>query len=419
LDREVIDANGEPMIDGLTSMRSWHPPDSIYFKMSATCPSPQGDYYGIYAVFTNEEEIDELWFLVVDGLSSWQDYGHIVGTAQIPTGGTTVIDHVDCTHDDYWVYGVFDRENDTERLNAQWVRALPTTSPPLVQGPYTVPDCGACGPPFDNSPFQTSIAYSEYDGGVLAIPSRSVCTCGLCGALFRPNGTLIGSGDLGGIWGGSVWATDVEWNNAGQFVIGFVYRNDWFPSEEGPPSIQTILMEPDAPITAVNPCPGSDTGTCVLYQGGFYDSLENDIDIVYSPNDYNIYDRMIVQTNRWTVWIEQEGQLVNSGSNPLSVGPWADANRASCEIWSTSYSHRYRIGHTYGSKTTQLYTVHNQWRSYPYSASEVYSLNTYYRPDSCASSDGYQDAEIVLVSRSLLYLYGQEESLFFNIELQE
>jgi hypothetical protein len=394
-------------------MYYWHPPDSADFKMSVTCPSPVWDYYGIYAVFTNLDGIDELWFVVVDGLSTWPDYGHIVGTAQISTGGATVIDHVDCTHDDFWVYAVFDRANDTERLNARWVRALPGTNP-TVQGPYTVPDCrpAACIPSGDPSPFETSIAYSDYEGGVVAIPSRSTCTCGLCGALFSPTGSVIDNGDLGGVWGGSVFATDIEWNKAGLFLIGFVYRYDG-----GEPSIETILMEPDAPITAVNPCPSSETGTCVLYRGVPLESFEGDIDVVYSSNTNNINHRMIVQTNRWTIWIEQEGQLVDSSWNPLSVGPWADPDRASCEIWSTTYPHSYRIGHTYGRVFGGIYTVHNQWRRYPYSPSEVYSLNRYYGPDSCGSSDGYEDAEIVLVSHSLLV--GQEESLFYDLEPQE
>ena len=125
----------------------------------------------------------------------------------------------------------------------------------------------------------------------------------------------------------------------------------------------------------------------------------------------------LVPADRWTIWIEQDGRLVSSSNNPLGVGPWADSRRASCEMWSMDSPDRYRIGHTYGSEIMQLYTVHHQWRWYPSQAAEVYSLNMDYQPDSCASSDGYRDAEILLVSHSLWV--GQEAGLFINLEPQE
>jgi hypothetical protein len=185
LDFTVTEEEGGAVLEGLTGLRLWAPPNAVQFKMSVACPSPYDDFYGIYAVFTNGQGEDELWFMVIEGSSGSYDYGRMLDNCQVPIGAATTIDNIDCTHDPYYVYAVFDRLDGEDRINAQWVRSSPYTC--NIEGPFDVNDCGG-GPPQDPTPFRTSIAYHD---GRIAIPMGSGGTSSYCVDLFDADGPLI------------------------------------------------------------------------------------------------------------------------------------------------------------------------------------------------------------------------------------
>jgi hypothetical protein len=384
-------------VDAQTPLRSWAPAGAVRFKTSVSCHTPNMDYYGVFAVFEMADGTDQLWNLVVDGLAPAMHYGELVDAFMLASAAS--IDHVDCDNDEYWWYVVWDRSNSTERLNARWAR---TSHARVIQGPYTLPDCGSDFPPFDSSPFLTAIA--RHDGQV-AISSRATGTCGICADLYRTNGDLSQHISYQQLWGGSPTSTDIQWNGDNSFLIGVVYQAD---DDNDPPDVLTVLLDPDG--TMHSPC----GVTCTVDESPVR-SIPQTLELVYSPNDYNYNDYLVIQTDQNTIWVDQSAQLVPSMYNPTYVGLWPDRFRASCEAWGEIWPDRHRIAHTYAGVGRS--TRHHHWSFVPARALETYSLNRFRRPDSCASSDGYRDAEVLLVSRSVRRF--RRHLVYFNLDPQD
>lgn len=384
-------------VNAQTPLRSWAPEGAVRFKTSAACHTPEMDYYGIFAVFEMADGTDQLWNLVVDGLGPAMEYGELVDAFMLASAAS--IDHVDCDNDEYWWYVVWDRSSSTERLNARWAR---TSHAGVIQGPYTLPDCGADFPPFDASPFLTAIAYHD---GQVAISSRSTGTCGICADLYHTDGRPYRHTSYQELWGGSPTSTDIQWNGDNAFLIAMVYLPD---DDAIPPDVLTVLLDPGG--TVYSPC----GPTCQVDHSpvrGIPETLE----LVYSPNVYNDNDYLVIQTDRNTIWVDQSGRWVPSVYNPTFVGLWPETERASCEAWGTVWPDRHRIAHTYAAAGRS--TRHHHWSFVPARALETYSLNRRRSPDSCASSDGYRDAEVLLVSRSMLPF--RRHRVYFNLDTQD
>ena len=383
-------------VDAQTSLRSWAPAGAVQFKTSASCHTPNMDYYGVFAVFEMDDGTDQLWNLVVDGYSPAMEYGELVDAFMLASAAS--INHVDCDNDEYWWYVVWDRSSSTERLHARWAR---TSHAGVTQGPYTLPDCGASFPPFDASPFLTAIAYHE---GQVAISSRSTGTCGICADLYHTDGRPYRHTSYQEIWGGSPTFTDIQWNGDNAFLIGIVYQPD---DDSDPPDILTVLLDPDG--TVHSPC-----GLACTVDESQVRGIPQTLELVYSPNDHNYNNYLVIQTDQNTIWVNQSGQLVPSMYNPSYVGSWPDTVRASCEAWGSVWPDRYRIAHTYAAVARR--TRHHHWSFVPARALETYFLNRSRSPDSCASSDGYRDAEVLLVSRSRRIF--RRHLAYFNLDPQ-
>lgn len=373
---------------GLTEIQSWAPMGSLQFKTAAVChfPGSSGylDYYGVFAVFRVRSvlgpEVDQLWYLRVDGLSSYSRYGDIIDTQWIAT--EDVISHVDCTSDGnrtaYIAWDASDDALDTE--NAKWAQVDVYGT---VGGIYEIPDC--CS----GASFAPGIAYHD---GTVAVSGAGRGRCSYCSYVWED------ADDPGEPAERSYWiteqqprASDIAWNGVDYFIMTHLVYNDG----SGRPFIAVTRLTEE----------GGYDGFEMLEEASWTDSNYNGIYLVYSDNYRNAGNMMLIQTDRRTYWIDRWGWAYDP---PFAVGPFVDF--PTCEY----FGDEYRAAQTYSG--FYWITKHQEWDTDAAPGQNVYYLwENNFGPVACASSYDYTDAEVCLVRKKTWTTVGTE---YIYLDLQ-
>jgi hypothetical protein len=373
---------------GLTPIQVWAPPNSIEFKAASVCHFPDSDYYGVFAVFRVRSLggilVDELWYLRVDGLSTWRQYGQIVTSVRLAR--ESVISHVDCTADgDRTAYVVWDRSDDPlDTDGARWARVDLYSGFAQI---FNVPSCEG------RASFGNGIAFHD---GSIAISGGGRGACSACSYVW-PDAMDPGTYELVHIWidGQVPFATDVIWNGENAYLHATLLRFDG----TGKPAVVLTQIAPD----------GSYVDHHVLQEVAWTWSNWNAIYLVLSDHEFNTAGNVLVQTDQRTFWVDRTG--VQQGLSRV-VGTLA--NFPSCECWRT----KKRIAHTF---TWGLGgTSHWEWPLWSGAPLDIYLVDgdPKLSPRACGSSAGFTDPEILLIRKGMTPTY-TVESLRLNFEPQE
>jgi hypothetical protein len=373
---------------GLTPIQTWAPPSALEFKTATVCHFAPTDYYGVFAVFQVRSlggiPVDELWYLKVDGLSSWWQYGQIVVATRIAR--ETVISRVDCTTDgNRTAYVAWDRSDDPlDTLGAKWARVDINGAVGLT---VDVPKCdsrAACAP---------GIAY--HDGGI-AVSSAGRSACSACSFVW-PDATDPATYERFLIWldGQTAFATDVIWNGEGSYLHAALVRMDG----TGKPNLILTQIGPD----------GSYVDHHAISEVAWTASNYSGVYLALSDHALNPNGAVLVQTDRRTFWSDRWGAPV--GPSRI-VGPLA--NFPTCEYWGSEA----RIAHTFTWGVGG--TIHWEWPPASGAPLSIHPVDTEVKlsPRACGSSAGFADAELLLVRKGLASTY-TPESLHLNLEPQE
>jgi len=368
----------------LTSLEHWSPTDATEFKTAAVCHFEPLDYYGVFAVFETTSltgpQVDELWYLRVDGLSSWEDYGEIVAATPVATEG--VISHVDCTTDgDRTAFVVWDRSDDildTER--AHWARVDLYGA---VSDAYEVPNCGV------GESWANGIAY--HDGGI-AISGAGRGECSSCSYVW-PDALDPLTWERVPIWldGQVPYATDIIWNGRDCYLFATLLRMDG----TGRPAVVTAQIGAD----------GSYIGYDAIGELSWDDCSYERIYLAFSDHHLNTSQSVLVQTDNRTFWTDPWGHPVGE---PRTM-PWQPLF-PTCEYWGVTR----RIAHTFirVSSTTQ----HGAWPPLRGEPENTYTVSgNFLEPVAAGSSTGFTDAEVLLVRRGIEPTMSAE-NLFLHLE---
>jgi len=374
---------------GESPTQMWAPPDSNLFKTAAVCHLPRYDYYAVFAVFevdaggTTE---DELWFLRVDGMSTWHEYGEVVGSARVAT--EDVISHVDCASDGYdTAYVTWDRSDDPyDTEGSRWRRVSRSGSMGSTQ------DVGEC---FGQISWSPSIAFHEDAslGELVAIAAAPRADCNHCWYVFEADsGDEVGQGtDFASAVGVTTRATAIEYNGDGQWLMAWLSWLDGGPDEH-PAAIFTRVIDLDGDSAS-----GSHTEIWSSNTLEYPDSeIVDRIDLVHADNEANDEDTFLIQTWRRAAWVDREGHAAAASLywpfNPTEVGPWE--HFAACAYWGSEW---YPLAHAY-HETASNRTEHLHWTANPWIWLDAEQVDSLYRvPVECGSSTDYDDAETVLV----------------------
>ena len=377
-------------------MRSWSPFASPgwtpEFRLAATCHHVSDDYYGIAAVFrlvSGPLYKDVLYYLVVDGLSSWPDYGNLVAVRTLDASGGT-IDSVDCAADSN--LSVFVSWSRNSGSNASWVRLTSGS----VYGPYAI-TYDVC-----DERFRPRIAWNPAGRVTIAFTGAYEIdfSCSICLQTFSGMSGTPYSADAHWMWGDNTpYFWDIEWNGTSRFVMTATARLDGGGFLIGTKTADThgYFVDPTERAVTFQSWPNGD------------DNWPRGQHLVFSPTSRNTYQRTVLVTDRKTYWLTTDGGLAGSYSGYTSDPTTATTG---CEYWGP----RYRISHSFtdpggGADTT----IHRHWNRTATAPFEVYSLNDAYLPAACSSSDTDTDREVVLVSRSST----SPRPVFWNLEPED
>ncbi len=376
--------------DGLTQISGWSPSVppgyTVYFTNASVCHHSVTDYYGIAAIFrftSSTSTYYTIYYLLINGYSTSPYYGNLVWARTVSTSDT--IDSVDCTYDnDNNVYVAWSSPPNP----AQWARFTPS----LTYGPYSIPE--TCGDLYSNS-YMPELAWKQGDILVAAYKGYPN-SCVLC---FQSFNTLSGAAlTFSDFWGGGghpeSW--DVDYNDTDKFVVVFKYVYDGQDVDYG-----RLLL--------------NDNGVLIENSWLPFESFlpaEESPDfakLVYSNNDNNTYNRMILLTSNTSYWISNSGSLAGSED---SYNAYPSTYLAACEYWGEMT----RIAHSFTdpelNNIKYKYEKHRHWYRTATDPMEVFNINSGYLPKACSSSNTYYDRELLLVSKSFLF----SSYVYWNIE---
>jgi hypothetical protein len=374
----------------LTPVEHFEPPQAVQFKTASVCHFPGAtgtlDYYGIFAVFQVERLTggfaDELWYLRVDGLSTWHEYGLLVQSTRIAT--EKVISHVDCTTDGrQTAYVTWDRSDDPfDRDNARWA-AVDVYGE--VGMPFEVPSCGGAS-------WGTGIAYHR---GGIAISSSGRGACRYCSFVW-PDVSDPSEVVTGYYWfdGQTGYVSDVVWNGDNGYLMVHIVDGDLTHGHY----LGATVVAPD----------GTTIDAFQHHEPSWTESDYSAIYIAFSDHAQNLEGTFLVQTDRITFWLTKDGFLAGPA---VPVGPWE--LYPTCEFWGSAK----HIANTYSQRGIQ--TQHQEWGVLPSPPENAYLLpERPLVPIACGSSTDFTDAEVLLVRRAHDSFLGQHR-LYFNFEPQD
>lgn len=375
---------------GLTGVEHFSPPAAVQFKTASVCHFPGStgtlDYYGIFAVFQVQTLtggfVDQLWYLRIDGLSSYFRYGELVQSTRIAT--EKVISNVDCTTDGLrTAYVTWDRSDDPlDRVNASWASVDVLGD---WDGPFEVPSCGGAS-------WGTGIAY--HDGGI-AISSSGRGACQYCSFVW-PDVSAPDEVVTNRIWfdGQIPYVSDVVWNGDNGYLMVHIVDGDLTHGHY----LGATVVGPDG--TLIDAFRHHEPSWRVSNYSAIY--------IAFSDHAQNPKGMFLVQTDRVTFWLTKHGFLAGP---TVPVGPWELF--PTCEYWGSEM----RIANTYSQWDIQ--TQHQEWGWLPSWPENEYLLpEVPLVPISCGSSSDFTDAEVLLVRRAHEAFSGQHR-LYFNFEPQD
>lgn len=389
-----------PLPDYLTPLYSWAPPGTVQLKDAAVCHHIYGDWYGIaasYHVHGEHYDQDELWYVVVDGLSTWPSYGQFVTSARIDT--FKEIRAVDCATDGTSSYVTWDRFYDygsyyyyhKARLTRVQLDGYgnPSWPTPVEVGAH----CGGGVPPVPETNYAGTPRVAWEPGGRLLVafttrrPNGDATGCVLCVEAF--NASTLAYVAANSLWGdlSQYPSFDVEWNGLSRFVVFHLFKADGSPTGD----FMTALFDRDAVLY----------GPAQLIDTGF---MPQKTVLIFSNNSRNTYSRLLAFTKKKTYWIYQSGGKrgeYSSGTDRWYFG--------ACEYWGPNA----RSGHSYTSWGTG-YTYHQHWPTIPGGPLDTYHVSAYL-PLTCSSADTFTDPEVIVISWTGL----DPSRVYWNLEVED
>ncbi len=376
----------EPFDTALTEALLWAPDGSSQFKTAASCHLPEYDYYVVFAAFTVEQPdgstADELWYLLVDGLSSYSMYGEIVLDAHVAT--EDVITQVACAGDGHTTsFVAWDRSDDSfDTDDLLWARVSLWGSATVHD---TVGDCNG------HTSWAPGIAYSDDPemGDVVAISSAPRADCNHCWSIHdASSGARLGHGDdFASAIGTTTRATAITDSGDGGWLMAWLA---WVDGDDSghPAAIFARRIDRDGSFAWGDLTPIWDSGS------HDYPAAPDHIDLVPPGDDDD--GRFLIQTFVRTAWVRGNAQMVETSPfwpyNPTADGEWEHAVAcpyAGDEIHHLATSFR---------ETDDGRSGRRHWFRTPWPASDRGDVDEIIRvPVDCAATADVADPEVLLV----------------------
>ena len=378
---------GEGQYDaGLTDTLLWAPEGSTRFKTAAACHLEAYDYYAVFAAFSVEQPDggvdDELWYLLVDGLSWYHEYGEIVLAERIAT--EDVISHVDCDDDGVATsFVAFDRSDDPfDSQDLRWARVSLGGSATVFD---TVGDCNG------HTSWAPGIAYVDDPtlGEVVAISSAPRADCNHCWTVLdADSGTRLSEHtDFASAIGTTTRATAIADSGDGGWLMVWLA---WVDGDDDghPAAIFARRVERDGD--------GAFGDLIEVWNSGSteYAAAPDHIDLVSPGADDD--GRYLIQTFNRAGWVDGAASMIPTSPfwpyNPTVDGPWEHA--VAC-AYAGDEPHRLA---TSFRETDDGRTHRRYWGRTPWPSATRGEVDGLYRvPVTCAATPDTDDPEVLLV----------------------
>jgi hypothetical protein len=369
-----------------TPLRSFTPSVSgSKFKTAAVCYDSR-DVYVVAAVFTIRyrwRSRDVLYLLRIQGDSTAGNYGELISASRL--GSERSIDHVDCTTDGGGnVFVAFDRRG----APGVFYR-LDNTA---VAGPFDLGHCETL------RAYRPRIAYGNarvmvaYTGDNLdsSVGGRS---CGVCSKQFALSGVLLVENLE--FWRESTHTDyDVEFNGS-QFVLAVQWRSDGWPLENS--ALSTLRYDMSGKEVSEQSVQDFTIGSSP--------APPNRVRLTYSANAHNTYNRLFLQTNTGSYWLNIGGATVgspvaNNVSDRFGLCEYWGADNAVATVFSPYLRWTYTPGIPHGNWSSDFKTRRSHYGVSPALAYETSNINSNYVPYACEASATLTDSEVLVVSQT-------------------
>ena len=369
-----------------TPLRSWAPSVSgVRFKTAAACYDSR-DVYVVAAVFSipyGSTTYDALYKLRIQGSSTSGSHGELIAADWVRSEWR--IDNVDCASSGGGnIFVAFDR------LGAS--AAFYRWDGSAVAGPF---DLGHC---------ETLRAYKPriaYGGGRVMVAytgdnldgSPASISCGVCSKQFAQSGALLVENIE--FWRESTHTDyDVE-HNGSQFMLAVQWRSDGWYSEDS--ALSTLRYD----------AYGNEVSETMLqyFTTGSSPAAASRVRLVHSPNARNTFNRMFLQTDKGSYWVNTAGALVGSpvaynAGTRFGLCEYWGADNAVATLFTESLTWTYTGGYPFGSWVPSWRTARSHFGTSPAAPYETSTLNAGYVPTACKASFSYTDSEVLLVSQT-------------------
>ncbi len=383
---QTPEVEDEPYDTSLTDALQWAPDGSRLFKTAASCHLPAYDYYAVYAAFEVEQPdgsmADELWYLLVDGLSSYSMYGEIVIEAHVAT--EDVITQVSCAGDGHTTsFVAWDRSDDPfDTDDLLWAKVS-------LWGFATVHDTvGDC---HGRTSWAPGIAFVDDPamGEVVAITSAPRADCNHCWSIHdASSGVRLGGGtDFASAIGTTTRATAIADSGDGGWLMAWLA---WVDGDDDghPAAIFVRRIDRDGSFAYGDLTPIWDSGV-----EEFADAPDH-IDLVPPGEDDD--GRFLIQTFVRAAWVYGDASKVETSPfwpyNPTLDGEWERAVAcpyAGTDIHNLATSFR---------ETDDGRSRRRHWFRTPWPASDRGDVDEIVRvPVDCAATADVADPEVLLV----------------------
>ena len=390
---------------GLTDVLLWAPDGSVEFKTAAACHLPRYDYYAVYAAFTVEQPDggfeDELWYLLVDGLSWYHEYGNVVVSSRVAT--EEVISQVACADDDHTTsFAAWDRSDDPfDSENLHWARVSLFGA---VTEFDTVGDCHG------RTSWAPGIAYVDDPsmGELVAISSAPRADCNHCWTILDAGtgAQLSEHTDFASAIGTTTRATAIVDSGDGGWLMAWLAWVDG--SDSGHPAAifaRRIARDGDGAWGDLTP----------IWDSGAtrYSDAPDHIDLVAPGADDD--GHFLIQTFLRAAWIDSAADVVTPSPfwpfNPTEDGPYDHA--VSC-AYAGDDLHRLA---TSFRETSSGRTHRRHWPRNPWASVTRGEVDGIYRvPVTCSATPDTDDPEVLLVRAYPKPSNPAADHLYFNLQ---